>query len=152
MSTPNFDYIFPFLGLLMKETTIKHSRFFFVGHKWNLVNGFVFVKLVFYVFLMWSIWCTDRSLDVFCKLNQSTKKWNNSGRINLLFPCPFGAWKNNSELIQLAKCPHLLIKTVYVNHWIRWLVYDSHWLVWHATLHLLYVLVLEQKQPNIIYL
>lgn len=100
---------FPFLGLLLKETIIKHSIYFFVGHKWNFVNGFVFIKLVFYVFLMQSIWCTDRPLDVFCKLNQSTKKWNSSGRINLLLPCPFGAWKNNySELMQLAKCLHLL--------------------------------------------
>ena len=59
---PKFWFFFPFLGYFWKKQLLSTADFF-VGHKQHLVNGSVFVNLVFCIFLMQSIQCTARPLE-----------------------------------------------------------------------------------------
>ena len=53
----NFNFLFSFLGLTIKEQTFQYDRFF-GGHKEHL-SSFAHVVFVFHILPMQSIWCRN---------------------------------------------------------------------------------------------
>lgn len=84
----NFDFLFSFLGLTIKETNFLVWQVF-GGHKEHL-SGFAHVVSVFHILPMQSIWCRnaegpDKTVGCILQTNQNTLEWNNSGIISPLF-------------------------------------------------------------------